>query len=98
MSDENIMSINSPTTRLEVSTVSSSVPFAGKSDFLRIVNLGSSEAYVKTGTSTVAAVLYTNLCIAPGATETFRYERVHTHIAAISTGNCILSISNVEGV
>lgn len=93
----NIAYINANTVSLAVTSTTGSVAYGVSSDFVRIVNLGSTTAYIRSGDSTVTATT-SHLAIAGGAIEVFRRDWKDTHFAAItSSGTTTLSISSVGG-
>lgn len=98
MSAYNIATINSPTVSLSVTATSANVSLPIASNFLIISNIGTAEAYVRSGLGVgTTAVVGTNFCVPAGAIVAFRKDYLDNYLAAISSTTTTLSISCTEG-
>lgn len=80
-----------------VSGTSARVAYAGTGNVIRICNVGASEAYVKSGDSTVTATT-SSMSIPAGVVEVFTIPKTDTHLAAISDGGATtLRIARGDG-
>ena len=89
--------INTPTATISGTTSSARVAYPVNSDFVRVMNAGTTVAYVRSGDSTVVAAAGTGQFIRGASDTVFRRDRNDTHIAAIMvSGSATIYISPVD--
>lgn len=80
-----------------VSGTSARVAYAGTGNVVRICNVGSAEAFVRSGTSAVVATT-SCMSIPGGVVEVFSIPLTDTHLAAITEGgDTTLRIARGDG-
>lgn len=91
------VNINQPSATISATTTSARVAYPADSDFVRVLNDGTTVAYLRSGDSTVVAAAGTGQFLHGNKNTVFRRDRNHTHIAAIMvSGTGTIYISPVD--